>query len=170
MKRLIAATTLLLVAAALLMTSAAQAQTVILVRHAEKSATPADDPDLTPAGQARAQDLKARLAGAGVTLVIHSEFQRTRLTAQPTAQAAHATIKVIPAGKPAAAVAAAKAAGKAATVLIVGHSNTIPELARRLGDPAPPDIADSVYDTMIVIQLALPKPKVIHARYGVPTP
>ena len=78
MKRLIATTAAV---AALLLAGAAQAQTVILVRHAEKAAAPADDPPLTPAGLARAQDLKARLAAAGVTLVIHSEFQRTRLTA-----------------------------------------------------------------------------------------
>ena len=29
---------------------------------------------------------------------------------------------------------------------------------------------ESVYDTLIVIQMGKPKPKVIHARYGAATP
>jgi broad specificity phosphatase PhoE len=165
--------TLAIVTAAMLSATAASAQTVILVRHAEKAATPANDPDISAAGQARAQDLKTRLAGAGVTLVIHSEARRTKQTAKPTADAAHAPMKQIAAGVAdpvTPVVAAIKAAGTKATVLVVGHSNTIPAIARKLGDPAPPDIADNVYDTMIVIQLGKPKSKVIHARYGAPTP
>ena len=36
-------------------------------------------------------------------------------------------------------VAAIKAAGAKATVLVVGHSNTIPAIAKKLGDPAAGD-------------------------------
>ena len=165
--------TLVIIMAATLSATAASAQTVILVRHAEKAATPANDPSLTPAGQARAQDLKARLAGAGVTLVIHSEARRTLETAKPTAAAAQAPMKQIAAGVAdpiGPVVAAIRAAGAKATVLVVGHSNTIPAIARKLGDAAPPEIPESVYDTLIVIQMGKPKPKVIHARYGAATP
>ena len=46
---------------AAMMTGGASAQTVILVRHAEKAATPAADPPLTPAGEARAGALAQTL-------------------------------------------------------------------------------------------------------------
>ena len=41
--------------------------TVIFVRHAEKSAEPADDPELSPAGVRRATELARMLAGTKVT-------------------------------------------------------------------------------------------------------
>ena len=63
----------------------AASTTVILVRHAEKAAEPADDPPLTAAGATRADALVDLVKDAGVTAVVSTQFQRTRLTAAPTA-------------------------------------------------------------------------------------
>ena len=60
---------------------------LVLVRHADKAAQPADDPPLTAAGAKRAQDLAAALRNAGVTAIITTQLRRTRETAQPLATA-----------------------------------------------------------------------------------
>jgi hypothetical protein len=54
---------------------------VLLVRHAEKAAEPADDPPLTAAGAERAQALATALQDAGVTAIITTPLRRTRETA-----------------------------------------------------------------------------------------
>lgn len=156
----------------LLAASPALAQTVVIVRHGEK-VSPNGDPDLSAAGQARAQALAASLAGAKVSLVLATPLKRTQQTAQPTAEAAG--MKIVPialdGGVPAHAQRVAEAARKApadATVLIVGHSNTVTDIARALGDPAPEVLTDCEYDHMTVIQLGA-TPRAIHTRYGEPT-
>jgi len=158
----------------LLAASPALAQTVVIVRHGEK-VSPNGDPDLSVAGQARAQALAASLAGAKVALVLTTPLKRTQQTGQPTAETAG--LKIVPialdGGGAAHAQRVAEAARKAssdATVLIVGHSNTVTDIARALGDPAPEILTDCEYDHMTVIQLGGAAPKAIHTRYGPPTP
>jgi phosphohistidine phosphatase SixA len=66
--------------------------------------------------------------------------------------------------------AQARTAPADATVLIVGHSNTVANIAKALGDTAARAPTDCEYDQMTVIQLAgAAAPKVVHARYGAPT-
>ena len=60
---------------------------VLLVRHAEKAAQPAQDPPLTDAGSARARALVAVARDAGVSAIITTQFLRTKNTAEPTATA-----------------------------------------------------------------------------------
>lgn len=167
-RRLTAAALSLLLAA-----SPALAQTVVIVRHGEK-VSPDGDPDLSAAGQARAQALAVSLAEAEVSMVLATPLKRTQQTGQPAADAAG--LKVVPialdGGAAAHAQRVADAARKApagATVLIVGHSNTVTDIARALGDPAPETLTDCDYDHMTVIQLGGAAPKAIHARYGAPT-
>lgn len=156
---------------------AAQAQTIVIARHGEKVDASAD-PDLSAAGQARARALAAAVKGARLTLVLTTPLKRTQQTAQPAAQAAGLTVTPVPLEGGAAAhvqrvAALARQAPADATVLIVGHSNTVPDIARALGDAAPQALTDCDYDRLTVLQLgqARPKgaPKVIHARYGAPT-
>ncbi len=153
----------ILMAATLSATTAA-AQTVIVVRHADRAA----GDDLVAAGLQRAQDLKASLAAAGVTMVITSDTQRARLTGAPTAEATHAQVREL--AEPAAIAAAVRAAPPASTVLVVGHSNTVPKIVEALGGPAGlPELGAACFDAMFVIQLGGPKPKVVQTRYGAPS-
>ena len=73
--------------AACLLPWAVQAQPtqVVVVRHAEKSGLPADDPDLSPEGQARAQALARLLQPADVSTIIVTSYRRTQQTAAPLA-------------------------------------------------------------------------------------
>ena len=149
------------------------AQTIVLVRHAEKADTSAD-PALSDAGQARAALLASALQGARVSAVITSPLNRTRSTGEPTAKAAGVTALSISmdggqAAHVARVAAQARAAGPRDTVLIVGHSNTMPEIARALGDPNPQALTECDFDRMTVIQLGPDAPRAVHARYGAPS-
>ncbi|HZI77430.1 MAG TPA: histidine phosphatase family protein, partial [Gemmatimonadales bacterium] len=71
-------------------------QAVIVVRHAEKAATPKENPPLSPAGEARAQALLEALRDAGLTTIITTDQQRTRLTAAPLLEALHLQAQIVP--------------------------------------------------------------------------
>jgi broad specificity phosphatase PhoE len=143
---------------------------VLLVRHAEKAAQPAQDPPLTEAGASRAQALVAVARDAGVTAIITTQFVRTKSTAEPTAAALKLTPEVVQAGPmPQHAKAVAEQVMKHAggTVLVVGHSNTIPAIVGALGAPQPRDLCDSEYDQVFVVVLGdTGPPRLIRSRYG----
>ena len=153
--------------------AAQQPTTVILVRHAEKAAAPANDPPLTEAGQARAKALAVIARDAGVTAIVTTQFARTRETGAPAAEALHITPDVVTAGgsqhvQDVARVIRSHAGG---VVLVVGHSNTIPAIIAALGAPQPPPICDSEYDNLYIVTLpASGSAHVIRARYGEPSP
>lgn len=165
----------LLAALALVVAMPAQAQTVVVVRHAERVMEGGgSDPALSAEGQARARALAAGLADEKLSLVLTSPLARTRQTGEPAAKAAG--IEVAPVsmdGGLAAHVArvaqAARNAPADTTVLVVGHSNTAPEIARALGDPSPQAILECEFDRMTVLRLTSDGVKASHARYGAPS-
>jgi broad specificity phosphatase PhoE len=156
-------------------TSAASAQStlVFLVRHGEKAAEPAANPPLTAEGEARARALVDVLAHAGISVVISTPYERTLATVRPIAAKLGIIVDTIPiaGGVPAHAQAVAAAvkkhAGKA--VLVVGHSNTILQIAAALGAPSMPDLCDGDYDQLVTLQL-LPAgaPRMTRTRFGAP--
>ena len=122
---------------------------VVLVRHAEP-ATGGDNPGLSAAGRRRAATLAEMLAGAGITAIFTSELRRTKDTAAPLA----ALLSIRPveiADAPAAAARQVKAAGK--RVLVVGHTNTVPQVIEALGGPANVVINAKEFDRMFVLQV-----------------
>ncbi len=149
--------------------SPAGTTTVIVVRHAEKLAEPAADPLLTPAGTARAAALAAALQDAHVDAVITTQFQRSRLTAAPSATAFALVPEVVDARAPnhAQAVAAAALSHRGRTVLVVGHSNTVSAIVAALGAHEPGPLCDGDYDDLFVVTVPPTGPaRVVHAHYG----
>src|ERR1043165_7635728 len=69
---------------------------VVLVRHAEKGTNSDKDPDLSPAGRARADALAEMLKDSGLVAIFTSEFKRTIETAAPTARAVGIEPTVVP--------------------------------------------------------------------------
>ncbi|MDP3369415.1 MAG: phosphoglycerate mutase family protein [Brevundimonas sp.] len=168
MKRL-----LLAAAVSLLTAGLAMAQTVVLVRHAEKADASAD-PALSEAGQARAQALAEALADMHPVLVLTSPLQRTRLTAARTAQYHSARLEAVSledggAAHVAATVARVRALPADAAVLIVGHSNTVPLIARALGYAEAADMPECEYDRMTTLHLMGDGTHGEVSRYGTPT-
>ena len=148
------------IVAVLMSATLAAQQTVIFVRHAERAdggagspnamtGAPAD-PSLSDAGAARAARLATMLADAGVKGIYTSEFKRTQETAKPLASKLGLAIEVVPSRDAAGLAAKIKAAHARDTVLIIGHSNTIPDLVRAFGGPAF-KIADDEYSGIYIL-------------------
>ena len=138
----------LVLAAALLAPAlawAAAPHIIYLTRHGEKAAE-GKDPDLTAQGQARARTIAAMLGKAGIGAVYSSATNPTRQTAQPLAAKLGVDIETYDAGKPQAMIAKVKAAP--APVLVVGHSNTVPDLVKALGGAPGAPIGDEEYDRL----------------------
>ena len=130
---------------------------VLLVRHAERAdggvpapnmSTPAD-PDLSAEGRARADRLAVMLAQAGVTRIVVSEFKRTQQTAAPLAKLLGVTVQTISSKDTAALVSRLKSAK--GTVLVVAHSNTVPEIVKGLGIATAVTIGEADHDDLFVV-------------------
>ena len=165
--------------------SAAAQQTIFVVRHAERAdadlagpgrrsaereggaaamATPSTDPPLSAAGHERAARLAGMLRSAGIKQIFTTEFLRTRQTAGPTAQAL--TLEVAPVSSRDLDALITRVSPAQANVLVVGHSNTVPEILKRLGIKDPITIADTEYDNLfIVVRPAAGDPTLIRLRY-----
>jgi broad specificity phosphatase PhoE len=150
----------------------AAAQTVILVRHAEKADEGGKDPTLSAAGERRAQALAEALQDAGVTAVVTTELKRTQQTARPLATRRGLTPEVVATrsgATPAHAEAVAEAVRhhKGGVVLVVGHSNTVPAIIGALGGPRLPQICDAEYGNLFVVTLDAPdRARLIRSKYG----
>lgn len=120
---------------------------VILLRHAERQPAGAD-PALTPAGKRRAALLATMFAGAGVTTIFTSTARRTKETAAPLASALGLTPKQI---DDSTAVARGQILGGGACVVVVGHTNTVPEFIEALGGPSDIVIEDDEFDRLFVV-------------------
>jgi broad specificity phosphatase PhoE len=144
--------------------------TVILSRHAEKAATPPKDPPLTEAGKKRADLLAWMLADSGVDVIYVTEFQRTQQTAAPLAERVHVKPTVVSDTQQ---LIAAIRARKSGVVVVVGHSNTLPEIIAGLGGPKP-KIADPEYNNLFVLTVGESQSSLLRLHYGdampVPSP
>lgn len=135
---------------------AASPTVIYLVRHAEKASVPLDDPLLTVAGTKRAKALAVLMAGKHPAAAFHTQFRRTRDTARPTVEQLAIPAIVIVAGADAeahakAVVARIRKAFAGRTVLVVGHTNTIPAIIRRLGITPAPTIQENQFNRLFVV-------------------
>ncbi len=114
-----------------------QLAALYLVRHAEK-ATDSTDPDvpLSDAGKVTANALTAWFAERELDAIYTTHLRRTQQTAAPLAAARDLDIRVLPASDSARLLARLKTAHCGERVLVVGHSNTVPEIAAAFGAEA----------------------------------
>lgn len=145
--------------------------TVIVVRHAEK-VDDSRDPALSEAGVERAGALAEVLEDAGLDAAYASQYQRTRLTAMPAAEAAGLSVQIDPIEADIPAWAQSFAAevvrqNPGGTVLVAGHSNTVPPLVAALCRCDVEPLTDADYDRMFIVNRAGGEnPSLITARYG----
>ena len=164
MKKLFVAWALLL---AVQICCAQQITTFILIRHAEKAAEGGSDPELKPEGVTRADALAALLDKTRVDAIYSTDFKRTKSTVAPLAAAKGLTVNIYSSMK-AADLEKLVAVHPGGTVVISGHSNTIPDMANALmGSKEFTQFADADYGNILIISVvAVGKDaKVVWLRY-----
>jgi broad specificity phosphatase PhoE len=122
----------------------AEPSAIYLVRHAEKAA--GEDPGLTPQGEGRARAIAAILHRAGITAIFSTPTVRTRQTAAPLAQRTGLTVQLYDPAAPKALVK--KVRSLSGAVVVVGHSNTLPELVRLFGGKPGSETLDDEFDRL----------------------
>ena len=148
--------------------------TVIFVRHAEKAIDPAGNPGLSAAGRARADELARQLVDAdviaGVDAIYATPYRRTEETAQPTAAALGLPITSYPATNTLTIMDEIVREHKGEIILVVGHSDTVPELIGNMGaSKKVPAIAEDEFDNIYIVSIPwFGKTKTIRLRYGAP--
>ena len=143
---------------------------VYLVRHAERAEDGTNDPPLSEAGSERAELLANMLKDAGVTHIHSTDFKRTLATGRPLAEASG--IEMVPYDPRDLQGFATQLKASPGRHLILGHSNTTPDLVAALGgDPGTLIDEASEYDRLYIVTV-LPDATVttVLLRYGAPYP
>ena len=151
--------------------------TVILVRHAEKMDDPRSDPPLSEAGVARSQKLADLFSDAGIKAIYTSQFLRTKQTAEPLGK--RLGIPVTPINiqsKPSNPREVSEQSIRQIvdrimeragdTALIVGHSNSVPDVIKMLGGDIVPTIDEKKFDDLFIVTVyEKGKAKVARLKY-----
>jgi broad specificity phosphatase PhoE len=124
----------------------AEPQTWYFVRHFEKQV--GDNPSLTEVGKDRAEALAAFFSDKSLTHIFSTNYNRTLETATPVSELKSVEIKNYNPRNLGEFASKIKALNQ---VLVVGHSNTTPELLRLMGG-AYITIAESEYGTIYVLK------------------
>lgn len=142
-------------------------RTVLLVRHADIDLPPDGiDPALSSKGEARAEDFARVGANAGIELIIVSSLRRARETAAPLARALG--VEPVEATTAPDVLQSLAAAPSDVCALVVGHSNTLPDIIRGLGvQGSIPEITESEFDNLFVVVIDQARESVLLAlKYG----
>jgi phosphohistidine phosphatase SixA len=145
--------------------------TYYVVRHAEKAMpgegpvmnTP-NDPPLSNKGMQRAQALKNILHDKNIRYIYSTNTIRTRSTAQPVSELTGLTIQTYGPKPDSAFIQQMKMLKK--NTLIVGHSNTIDDIANGLAGATKVegDLSESVYDQIFIIHYKRGGKKIVFQR------
>ena len=142
--------------------------TVILVRHAEKVIDPNNnDQDISPAGQARAQELVRVLGDAGIRAIYATQYKRTQQTAKPLADKLGLQVNQINSKNTAELITRIRSENRGQTVFVVGHNTTVPEIINALGGSQYPPIPENEFDNLYIVTVyRTGKAKVVKMKYG----
>ncbi len=152
--------------------------TVFLIRHAEREDEPRQDPPLKKEGVVRSQELSRLLSNAGIKAIFTSQFTRTKQTAEPLAAKLGLTtmpftLKINPSNsRQIAAESTTEVTNKileraGESILVIGHSNSIPDVIKMLGGDVVPTIDERKFDDLFIVTVyAKGKARVVQMKYG----
>ena len=145
--------------------------TIFLVRHAEKVNDGSADSPLTSAGDTRADELAYILKHVKLDAIYSTPYLRTKQTVLPTAKEKGLDVKIYKPGEEG-FLQKVLQEFSGGTILIVGHSNTIPGLANELaGQSDFSDLDDDTYDNLFIAYVPTDRKAVIlRMRFGARTP
>jgi broad specificity phosphatase PhoE len=144
--------------------------TIVLVRHAERDDRfVGSDPPLTREGRARAGALAHVLQDFGIASIYVTEFTRTRETAEPLAKLLGDSLRVLRGQDFATQAARIVGENRGRAALVVGHSNTVPQLIQAMtGDSVA--IGHDAFDPLYVVVLYPGGTKLLRLDYGEASP
>jgi phosphohistidine phosphatase SixA len=162
----------ILLGAAFLHWRSATSTTIVLVRHAEKELGAISDAPLSPQGEQRADRLASMFGDSEqfgrIRKIYVTNTRRTQQTALRLSQRLGVNSEVVEA-KTASTELARRVLeeNRGSRALIVGHSNTVPELVKALsGIEAVPPIGEDEYDTMYVVTVpSVGRASVLRIKY-----
>jgi phosphohistidine phosphatase SixA len=162
---------LVAVAIAIVAYRSATTTTVVLLRHAEKELVTIDDPPLAAAGERRAERLAqmfGSIEGVGrIDAIYVTDARRTQQTAAQLASRLGIRATVLPASTSSKSVASQVLHDhRGGSALIVGHSNTVPEIVKELSGEAVAPIADDEYDNLYIVTVpTVGRASVLRVKY-----
>ncbi len=145
--------------------------TVILVRHAEKKIVAPEnkDPDLSPAGLARAQELARIFGNSGIAAIYATQYKRTQQTVRPLADKLRLSVTQVEAAKTSELVKQIRARNAGQVIFIAGHNNSVPEIIAALGGPQLPIIPEGEFDNLYILTVQSDgSAKLLKMKYGSP--
>ena len=136
---------------------------IIFVRHAEKESQ-SKDPQLSIEGLDRAGKLATLLSNQKINAVFSTNFKRTIETVTPTANSQYLEIEFYdPLDKAKIESWVLQNPGK--TLLVVGHSNTIPALVNHFAQLELPDLEENEYDKIFIVSILDGRSKLLTFTY-----
>ena len=148
--------------------------TIIFVRHAEQASYDEQDPGLSDAGRVRVAELTRQLVDAdvvaGIDVIYATPLKRSQETAQPLADRLNLPINAYDPADTELVLETILKNHKGKIILVVAHSNTVPELIANLGaSKNVPSIGQQEFDNLYIISIPwFGKTKTIRLRYGEP--
>ncbi|MEM9820003.1 MAG: phosphoglycerate mutase family protein [Bacteroidota bacterium] len=141
--------------------------TYFLVRHSEKSGEAGPDPRLSEQGLARAKKLSEILEKVPMDKIYSSDYHRTRDTARPLADKQGMTTLLYDPREQLAHFDGYMSGDEGLTMLVVGHSNTIPQLINiLLGEEKYAPLGHDDYDDLFIVTSKGPnKAEVMELKY-----
>jgi phosphohistidine phosphatase SixA len=136
-----------------------------VMRHLHKAEGSAD-PGLTAEGQRQAQVLASRFGARPPAVIYVTDTRRARETAAPIAARLQLEPRVYDPRDPAGLVSDLQKDPNPA--LIIGHSNTVPEIVAALGGARPAPIAETDYGT--IYHVSGPRRVVMKMQVNCPLP
>ena len=146
--------------------------TIIFVRHAEQTSDSDQDPGLSEAGRRRVAELTRQLVDAdvvaGIDAIYATPLKRSQETAQPLADRLNLPVNAYDPADTESVLETILKNHKGQIILVVAHSNTVPELIANLGaSKNVPPIAQQEFDNIYIISIPwFGKTKTIRLRYG----
>ncbi|MDN5200547.1 phosphoglycerate mutase family protein [Fulvivirgaceae bacterium BMA10] len=134
--------------------------TIYMIRHAEKASDGTKDPDLTEIGRKRANLFNKMLSNVDISAIYSTPYKRTRQTVKPLADSKGLTIIEYDPRAP--KLEEILGNHKGGSIVIVGHSNTIPFMANHfVAQEQFKQLDDLEYDKLFIVNtLGIGKSKV----------
>lgn len=143
----------------LLISSQSFAKLVIVVRHAERLP---DRDDLAPIGYQRANLLKDMLSAESVGLILSTPLKRSLKTVEPLALSQGQAIVAYDRVED---LAEKVIQSEAQTIVVVGHSNTVPAIVKKLANVQVPKIQEEEYDGFYVVEMDQNSTHLLRLKY-----